>query len=65
MLDSASEGARSPSVWRVSLLATKYAVRECSTDDVGDEIPSIAARRLLPHVDFYVDRGVARASFDR
>lgn len=35
---------------------TKYALYKYSTENVGDEIQSIAARRFLPRVDYYIDR---------
>jgi hypothetical protein len=47
-----------------SELAMKYAVLKYSTDNVGDEIQSIAARRLLPRVDFYIDRERMREAAD-
>ena len=34
----------------------KYALYKYSTENVGDEIQSIAARRFLPRVDYYIDR---------
>lgn len=35
---------------------TKYALYTYTTCNVGDEIQSIAARRFLPQVDYYVNR---------
>lgn len=35
---------------------TKYALFEYNTENVGDEVQSIAARRFLPQVDYYIDR---------
>lgn len=37
-------------------MGVKYALLKYSTENVGDEIQSIAARRFLPRVDFYIDR---------
>lgn len=37
-------------------MADKFALFEYSTENIGDEIQSIAARRFLPKVDYYVDR---------
>ena len=37
-------------------MKTKYALYEYSTTNIGDEIQSIAARRFLPKVDYYIDR---------
>lgn len=37
-------------------MKTKYALYKYSTENVGDEIQSIAARRFLPQVDYYIDR---------
>lgn len=34
----------------------KFALFEYSTENIGDEVQSIAARRFLPHVDYYIDR---------
>lgn len=34
----------------------KYALFSYETDNIGDEIQSIAARRFLPRIDHYVDR---------
>lgn len=34
----------------------KYGLFSYNTDNIGDEIQSIAARRFLPRVDYYVDR---------
>lgn len=34
----------------------KYALYQYSTENVGDEIQSIAARRFLPRVDYWIDR---------
>lgn len=34
----------------------KYGLFEYSTENIGDEIQSIAARRFLPSVDYYFDR---------
>ena len=34
----------------------KYALYKYSTENIGDEIQSIAARRFLPQVDYYIDR---------
>lgn len=34
----------------------KYALFKYSTANIGDEIQSIAARRFLPRVDYYIDR---------
>lgn len=34
----------------------KYALLTYSTENVGDDIQSIAARRFLPRVDYYIDR---------
>lgn len=39
-----------------SLKKIKYALYKYSTENVGDEIQSIAARRFLPRVDYYIDR---------
>ena len=36
--------------------SVKYALYKYSTENVGDEIQSIAARRFLPRVDYYIDR---------
>lgn len=38
------------------MLAMKYALLTYSTENVGDDIQSIAARRFLPRVDYYIDR---------
>lgn len=35
---------------------TKYALLTYSTENVGDNIQSIASRRFLPRVDYYIDR---------
>ncbi|MCL2470932.1 MAG: polysaccharide pyruvyl transferase family protein [Propionibacteriaceae bacterium] len=35
---------------------TQWALFEYSTENIGDEIQSIAARRFLPHVDHMIDR---------
>jgi len=35
---------------------TKYALYKYSTDNIGDDIQSLAARRFLPRVDYYIDR---------
>lgn len=35
---------------------TKYALFSYTTDNIGDEIQSIAARRFLPRIDYYIDR---------
>lgn len=34
----------------------KFALYKYSTNNIGDEIQSIAARRFLPQVDYYIDR---------
>lgn len=34
----------------------KYGLFEYSTENIGDEIQSIAARRFLPSIDYYFDR---------
>lgn len=34
----------------------KYGLFEYHTENIGDEIQSIAARRFIPHVDYYFDR---------
>ncbi|HEM5142835.1 TPA: polysaccharide pyruvyl transferase family protein [Streptococcus suis] len=34
----------------------KFALLNYSTENIGDEVQSIAARRFLPHIDEYVDR---------
>lgn len=34
----------------------KYALYSYSTENVGDDIQSIAARRFLPQIDYYIDR---------
>lgn len=34
----------------------KYGLFSYATDNIGDEIQSIAARRFLPRVDYYLDR---------
>ncbi|BDD40577.1 MULTISPECIES: polysaccharide pyruvyl transferase family protein [Streptococcus] len=34
----------------------KFALMKYSTENIGDEVQSIAARRFLPHIDEYVDR---------
>lgn len=39
-----------------SLKKIKYALYKYSTENIGDEIQSIAARRFLPQVDYYIDR---------
>lgn len=38
------------------MLAMKYALLTYSIENVGDDIQSIAARRFLPRVDYYIDR---------
>lgn len=35
---------------------TKYGLFYYNTENIGDEIQSIAANRFLPHVDYYIDR---------
>ncbi|HFH9839989.1 TPA: polysaccharide pyruvyl transferase family protein [Streptococcus suis] len=35
---------------------TKYALFNYSTENVGDEIQSLAAKRFLPQVDYYINR---------
>lgn len=35
---------------------TKFALFEYATENIGDEIQSIAARRFLPRIDYYIDR---------
>ena len=35
---------------------TKYALFSYNSDNIGDEIQSIAARRFLPRVDYYINR---------
>ncbi|WP_438478754.1 polysaccharide pyruvyl transferase family protein [Streptococcus pluranimalium] len=35
---------------------TKYALFRYSTDNIGDEIQSLAAKRFLPKVDYYLNR---------
>lgn len=37
-------------------MAYKFALMKYSTENIGDEVQSIAARRFLPHIDEYVDR---------
>lgn len=34
----------------------KFALLNYSTENIGDEVQSIAARRFLPRIDEYVDR---------
>ena len=34
----------------------KYGLFEYSTENIGDEVQSIAARRFLPNIDYYFDR---------
>lgn len=34
----------------------KYGLFSYNTDNIGDEIQSIAARRFLPRIDYYIDR---------
>lgn len=36
--------------------STKYALLCYNTENVGDEIQSIAAKRFLPRIDYYIDR---------
>ena len=36
--------------------STKYALLKYNTDNIGDEIQSLAAKRFLPQVDYYLDR---------
>lgn len=35
---------------------TRYGLYSYTTENIGDEIQSVAARRFLPHVDAYIDR---------
>lgn len=37
-------------------MTIKYGLFEYTTENIGDEIQSIAARRFLPRVDYYFDR---------
>lgn len=37
-------------------MADKFALFEYNTENIGDEVQSIAARRFLPKVDYYIDR---------
>ncbi|MBS8071164.1 hypothetical protein F6P74_06430 [Streptococcus suis] len=34
----------------------KYALFSYSTENIGDEIQSIAASRFLPQIDYYINR---------
>ena len=34
----------------------KFALLNYSTENIGDEVQSIAARRFLPRIDEYVER---------
>lgn len=35
---------------------TKYALFNYNTENVGDEIQSLAAKHFLPQVDYYINR---------
>lgn len=40
----------------LTMSSDKYALFEYDTENIGDEVQSIAARRFLPRVDYYIDR---------